>query len=294
MRINYHEHAFQVSPLLKGDELDNVENSIREFQDLLESGFEGYVEATPLFLGRNLIGLSRLIKQTKLNIFPVTGFHHSGHYSENLQKDVTDKGIDFWAESLSKELSHGMAINEECYLNKSEPNRSEIKAKVFKIGLKNPIGRFEQFVLNIAQKVYLQNEIPIMVHLDGDSNLQEIAKIIIDLGIKPKNVALAHIDRQVNFKLFMDLTELGFFLGFDSFIRTNQSESNKLFEAVAKFPDHVLIGGDLARSSRYISYGGSPGIQYTGNVVVPKIRQLASEDLLKKVLEENPNRWLNS
>ena len=294
MRINYHEHAFQVSPLLKGDELNNVENSIREFQDLLESGFEGYVEATPLFLGRNLIGLSKLIEQTKLNMFPVTGFHNSGHYSENLQKDVTDKGIDFWAESLFKELNHGMAVDEECYLNNTEPKRSEIKAKVFKIGLKNPIGRFEQFVLNIAQKVYLQNEIPIMVHLDRDSNLQEIAKIIIDLGIKPKNVALAHIDRQVNFKLFMDLTELGFFLGFDSFIRTSQSELNKLFEAVVKFPDHVLIGGDLARSSRYISYGGSPGIKYTGNVVVPKIRQLASEDLLKKVLEENPNRWLNS
>ena len=102
MRINYHEHAFQVSPLLKGDELDNVENSIREFQDLLESGFEGYVEATPLFLGRNLIGLSRLIEQTKLNIFPVTGFHHSGHYSEKLQNDVTDKGTKTLSEKPAK------------------------------------------------------------------------------------------------------------------------------------------------------------------------------------------------
>ena len=35
MRINYHEHAFQVSELLKGDELDKIENSIREFKDLL-------------------------------------------------------------------------------------------------------------------------------------------------------------------------------------------------------------------------------------------------------------------
>jgi len=69
MRINYHEHAFQVSELLKGDELDKIENSIKEFKDLYKSGFEGYVDATPLFLGRNIEGLATLIERTNLKVF---------------------------------------------------------------------------------------------------------------------------------------------------------------------------------------------------------------------------------
>jgi phosphotriesterase-related protein len=87
---------------------------------------------------------------------------------------------------------------------------------------------------------------------------------------------------------------MGFFLGFDSFIRVNESGIEKIYEAVQRYPDQILIGGDLARSSRYISYGGGPGIGYTGNVVIQKISKMANGNLVKIVLEENPNRWLNS
>ena len=53
-RTNYHEHAFQISPLLKGDELDNLEKSAKEFARLAKSGFDSYVDATPIGLGRRV------------------------------------------------------------------------------------------------------------------------------------------------------------------------------------------------------------------------------------------------
>ena len=53
---NYHEHLFQSSPLLPGDELDDEVLSGREAALLRNAGMAAMVEATPLGLGRNQIG----------------------------------------------------------------------------------------------------------------------------------------------------------------------------------------------------------------------------------------------
>ena len=91
-----------------------------------------------------------------------------------------------------------------------------------------------------------------------------------------------------------DLIGKGFFLGFDTFIRASESEIDRIYDAVLRFPNNVLIGGDLARSSRYLAYGGGPGLKYVSETVVKKVREISGEDLLNKVLVENPKRWLNS
>ncbi len=294
MKINYHEHAFQVSPKLIGDELDDIEKSIQELKNLKTSGFDGYVDATPLFLGRNPGGLVRLIQETGLSVFPVTGFHHSGHYSDALIKVILGKGTKFWVNQLIGEISLGMACNEDVYIDNSLVNRESLKAKVLKVGLRKSMSDFEDRTLAIIENTYRELKTPIMVHLDADNDAISVAQKIIDLGIEPTSTVLAHIDRQVNFDTFDKLTGMGFFLGFDSFIRMNESGIEKIYEAVQRYPDQILIGGDLARSSRYISYGGGPGICYTGNVVIQKISKMANGNLVKIVLEETPNRWLNS
>ena len=294
MRINYHEHAFQVSELLKGDELDKIENSIKEFKDLYESGFEGYVDATPLFLGRNIEGLATLIEQTNLKVFPVTGFHHSGHYASDLREQIMSKGLDFWVEKISSEINLGMAYNENSFLNGDVTNYSKIRARVLKVGLRKNHSDFEIFTLNTMRMVYQNYRIALKIHLDGDCDQREIANRLVDLGFDPSSVVLAHIDRSINYEIFDELTAKGFFLGFDSFIRSSESEIIKIYEAILRYPNNILIGGDLARSSRYLAYGGKPGLKYVAETVIKKIREISDEDLLNKLLVENPKRWLDS
>lgn len=294
MRINYHEHAFQVSELLKGDELDKTENSIKEFKDLYDSGFDGYVDATPLFLGRNIEGLATLIEQTNLKVFPVTGFHHSGHYAKDLREQIMSKGLDFWIEKISSEINLGMAYNENSFLNGDLTNYSKIRARVLKVGLRKNYSDFEIFTLNTMRMVYQNNRIALKIHLDGDCDQSEIANRLVYLGFDPSSVVLAHIDRSINYEIFDELTAKGFFLGFDSFIRSSESEIVKIYEAILRYPDNILIGGDLARSSRYLAYGGKPGLKYVAETVIRKIREISDEDLLNKLLVENPKRWLNS
>jgi phosphotriesterase-related protein len=61
-----------------------------------------------------------------------------------------------------------------------------------------------------------------------------------------------------------------------------------------RYPNNILIGGDLARSSRYLAYGGKPGLKYVAETVIKEIREISGEDLLNKLLVENPKRWLDS
>ncbi|NMA77199.1 MAG: aryldialkylphosphatase, partial [Actinomycetales bacterium] len=49
---NAHEHVFQVSPMLPGEELADPERSGREIALLAGSGFSAMIDATPIGLGR--------------------------------------------------------------------------------------------------------------------------------------------------------------------------------------------------------------------------------------------------
>ena len=55
-RTDYHEHLFQITPLLPGDELDDEDASRQEAAPLWESRFDAMIDATPTGLGRNPAG----------------------------------------------------------------------------------------------------------------------------------------------------------------------------------------------------------------------------------------------
>lgn len=52
-RCDYHEHLFQVSQLLVGDELDDEQASMQEAEALRRGGIDALIDATPTGLGRN-------------------------------------------------------------------------------------------------------------------------------------------------------------------------------------------------------------------------------------------------
>src|SRR5689334_22330615 len=61
---NYHEHLFQVSPLLPGDELDDETASQAEAVSLATTGFATMIDATPIGLGRRPDALARISAAT--------------------------------------------------------------------------------------------------------------------------------------------------------------------------------------------------------------------------------------
>ena len=77
---DYHEHLFQVSPLLGGDELDDEPASEHEARSLHEAGIDAMVEATPTGLGRDPGGVARISARTGLHVVHVSGAHRQEHY----------------------------------------------------------------------------------------------------------------------------------------------------------------------------------------------------------------------
>ena len=56
--------------------------------------------------------------------------------------------------------------------------------------------------------------------------------------------------------------------------------------------DRILLGGDVARRTRYIAYGGLPGLAYLGERFVPRLVRAGGAELADRVLQANPARWL--
>ncbi|KEP74570.1 hypothetical protein HR12_07820 [Microbacterium sp. SUBG005] len=54
----------------------------------------------------------------------------------------------------------------------------------------------------------------------------------------------------------------------------------------------ILLGGDVARRTRYAAYGGMPGLRYLGERFVPRLRREGGDDLTDAVLRRNPAAWL--
>ena len=79
-RVDYHEHLFQISPLLPGDDLDDEAASGDEASQLRASGFETMVDATPLGLGRRPEATRRISVATGLQVVMTTGVHRREHY----------------------------------------------------------------------------------------------------------------------------------------------------------------------------------------------------------------------
>ena len=56
--------------------------------------------------------------------------------------------------------------------------------------------------------------------------------------------------------------------------------------------DRLLLGGGVARRRAFRSYGGLPGMAYLPRRFVPRLAEMGGEDLVSRILVDNPARFL--
>jgi len=125
-----------------------------------------------------------------------------------------------------------------------------------------------------------------------------VLDLLDEHGVRPGRVVLAHVDRNPDAGLHVELASRGAFLGYDGPARARSATDATILRCLAEVAaaghaDSVLLGGDVARASRYVSYGGMPGLGYLGRRFVPRLRALVGDDVTDRVLESNPQRWLS-
>jgi len=301
-RVNYHEHLFQVSPLLPGDELDDERASGAEAALLKGSGFEAMVDATPFGLGRDPAALARISAATGLAVVATTGRHREAHYGDDHPMQVW--GAERLAALFTADVASGMLVDDAQVFEMPEvpvartPEGAPVRAGMLKGGIGYwSISPFERATLDALAAAHRATCAPIMVHLEFCTAAHEVLDLLAGQGVASDRVVLAHADRDPDAGLHASLAERGTYLGYDGFARPRTRSDAELLALTASVisgggGDRILLGGDVARRTRYIAYGGMPGLAYLGERYLPRLRALVGDAAVDRMLIDNPARLL--
>ncbi|KDA06747.1 aryldialkylphosphatase [Microbacterium sp. CH12i] len=299
---NYHEHLFQVTPLLVGDELDDEAASGAEAALMQTSGFAAMVDATPFGLGRNPEALARISKTAGLHIVATTGRHREAHYGDDHPMQVWN--VEQLTTLFVADLTAGMAANDAEIFETPDVTAARtskgapIRAGLLKGGIDYwRISPFERTTLDALAATHRKTNAPIMVHLEFCTAAHEVLDLLAAEGVASDRVVLAHADRDPDAALHVSLAERGAYLGYDGFARPRTRSDAELLALTEQVvdeagADRILLGGDVARRTRYISYGGMPGLSYLGDRYLPRLRDAIGDEAVERMLVANPARLL--
>lgn len=296
---DYHEHLFQVSPLLPGDELDDEPASQAEAASLRSSGFATLVDATPVGLGRRPAAVARISAAAGLHVVVSTGAHREPHYGAGHW--LLDLSEDQLAERFCREVTDGLPVEDRPGVTElaTAPSGAPVRAGVVKAGIGYwSIGVFERRVLAALAACWWRTGAAVMVHLEHGSAAFEVLKVLDGHGVPASAVVLAHIDRNPDPGLHAELAAAGAYLGYDGFARSQRWPDSTLLDCLLRTAERgavsrLLLGGDVARRTRYRSYGGMPGLAYLAERVLPRLDREGPTGLTEAVLVTNPARWLS-
>lgn len=290
-RVDYHEHLFQVSPLLPADDLDDEAASRAEAGLLRDSGFTAMVDATPIGLGRRPAAVARIAATTGLHVVATTGVHRDAHYGAGHW--LVERTAEELADLFVRDLVEGMPAADE-----PGTARTDVRAGLLKAGIDYwSISVTERRVLAAIGQAHDTTGAPVMVHLEHGSAAFELLSLLADQGVPADAVALAHVDRNPDPGLHAELAAAGAYLGYDGVARHKDWPDSVVLDCLVAAAgqgaaDRILLGGDVARRSRYVAYGGLPGLAYLGERFVPRLIRAGGDELVERVLVANPARWL--
>lgn len=300
---DYHEHLFQISPLLPGDELDDEAASTAEAGLLRSSGFAAMIDATPVGLGRDASALARASAASGLTVVATTGRHREAHYrSDDPIREWPAAGL---AELFIRDIEEGMPADDGATLRgeagprAASPVGAEVRAGILKAGIDYwRISRFERETLEAVSAAHRSTGAAVMVHLEFCTAAHEVLDVLAAQGVSSHRVVLAHADRDPDAGLHADLAARGAYLGYDGFARPRIRSDQELLDLTvsvvdAGAGDRILLGGDMARRTRYQAYGGMPGLAYLGARYLPRLVHRIGEDVVRRLTVANPARLLD-
>lgn len=298
--VNYHEHLFQTTPLLPGDEIDDEDLSRAEVESTHAAGIDSMVDATPWGLGRDPAAVARISHATGVHVVATSGFHREEHYRG--RDDVQNLSTDEIAAQCLRELTHGQSETDEDPTGGGRtavgPLGGPVRAGLLKAGIGYwSVTAFESCVLDGVATAHRATGAPVMIHLEHGSAAHEALDRLAAGGVSAERVVLAHIDRSPDPGLYAELASRGAYLGCDGAARLKDWPESTLIAAIANaceagFGARILLGGDVARRSRYVAYGGMPGIAYLTERFAPRLASAVGAAAVRMFLADNPQRLL--
>jgi len=286
-----HDHLFLRSPAMAGQAFDDLDLAVAEVREGRASGIGAIVEMTPIGLGRRPDLLRAVSDATGVPIVGATGYHRDVHYPDGHW--VHDASVETLAERIVTDLEQGMHPAD--WLDPGLP-LDAARAGAIKAGASyHHVTAGERRRLAAAAVGVRRTGVAVLVHTEVGTAGHEIVDLLQADGVPPGRIALAHLDRNPDAELHVELATRGVTLEYDTIGRTKYHPDSvvlDLIEAVvaAGHLDHVVLGLDLGRRDYFRSHGGGPGLRYLMDTFVPRLRRRIGDGAVERILVTNPAR----
>ncbi|MEW1997673.1 phosphotriesterase [Streptomyces coelicoflavus] len=274
-----HDHLFFASPRLPGEELRDAAAARAELAAFRERGGGAVVQWTPYGLGRRAADLPALSRETGVHVVAATGLHQDVHYDEDTLAALRGRAADVFV----AELTRGIGT-------------SGVRAGLIKVaGGFHALDAHARWTMSAAAEAHHATGAPIAVHLElGTGALDVLDLLCGESGVPAERVILGHLNRSPDPVAHRQAAASGCWLAFDGPSRAHHATDWRMPDAVrdlaeAGFGDRLLLGGDTTTAAAR-SIDGGPGMPYLLRRVVPRLTAAVGEELVRRVLTENPAR----
>jgi phosphotriesterase-related protein len=280
-------------PVLLEPEFDlgDVDAMASEVADAATLGLRTVVDAMPCDAGRNAAKLAEISRRTGVNVVAPTGLHHDRYYGPaHWSHRVT---ADELAELFVRDVTDGIDANDY-----SGPvvRRTPHRAGVVKVAGSDggPSDR-DRRVFEAAAATHRRTGAPILTHCEHGTGALEQARLLEDLGVDLRHVALSHVDKVVDRGYHRELLATGVSAEYDGSFRWGDEPNGTLrlltWMAEDGLDDRIVLGMDAARRRYYRVHGGSPGLTWLLDGFTAEMADAGlDETFRRRVFVENPAR----
>ncbi len=292
-RVDSHEHLFLRSPILPGEDFQDVERMVEEGLAVRASGIDTVVDLTPIGLGRRPTATAELSRRTGMHVVLATGIHRKAHYPAGHWLHVL--GVDELAELMVTDIETG--IDERDWQG-PRPQPTEIRAGIIKLGASyHVVQDVERRWFEAGALAATRTGVPVAVHAEVGTASHAILDQLEQGGVPPRRVMVAHLDRNLDPVLHAEIAARGAFLGYDTIGRTKYHSDAAVLRLIDEVGSlghgaQILLGTDVGRRAMLRAYGGGPGMDVLGRTFVPRLRRELGVVVEQATLVDNPRRFL--
>lgn len=262
--------------------LNDFEKTKKELLRLKELGVTRIVDVTNMGMGRNIEFITRLEKETGIEILMSTGYYKEPFFP----KEVEKLSIEKLEEKLINDIKIGIDGT-----NKKATFIGEIGTGFEKMT------SLEEKVFIVASRVQKKTGVYISTHTSLGKLGHEQLDIIEKNGGNLEKVILGHTDLSKDIHYIETLLKRGVYISFDTIGKINYLSEEKRIEYIKYLCDRgwenkILLSVDLTRQS-HLKENGGIGYSYLLEEFVPKLLENGVElEKIEKFLVENPKKIL--
>lgn len=200
---------------------------------ITKQGVDYFVDATPNYLGRDVVLLEQLAKETGLKIMTNTGLYGARN-NQHIPQFALNKTPEGLAKMWIEEFQFGI-------------NQTTIKPGFIKIGVdnQNPLESIDAKLVKAAAITHLETGLTIASHTGKAAAMWPQLAILQQMDVAPNAFIWVHAQNESNHEEYVKAAKMGCWISLDGFGWETENHIEKLLFAKEKgILDHILIAHD--------------------------------------------------